>query len=195
VALVALSMLVSVPLARAAGTAAIATPERHATEVAIDVLERGGNAIDAAVAVGFVLAVTMPDAGNIGGGGFMTLYVGGEPAFLDYRETASAQASRDMYLDAQGELIDGASLTGHRAVGTPGTVAGLWAAHERYGRLPWASLLETAIELAMEGFVPEQWLVDLVDSESERLQATNFADYYGRMRAESVSVSQSLPAH
>ena len=131
-----------------AGVAAVATPEPHATAAALAVLDRGGNAVDAATAVAFVLAVTQPEAGNIGGGGFMTLYVDGQPAFLDYRETAPAAADRDMYLDAQGEPLPDASITGHRAVGTPGTVAGLWAAHKRYGRLPWPALVEPAIALA-----------------------------------------------
>jgi gamma-glutamyltranspeptidase/glutathione hydrolase len=164
--------------------AAIASPEPHATEVGLAVLRRGGNAVDAATAVAFALAVTLPDAGNIGGGGFMTLYVDEMPAFLDYRETAPAAAFRDMYIDETGEVDPDASLTGHRAVGVPGTVAGLWAAHSRYGVLPWDSLVEPAISLAQSGFVVGEELIAVIDYERERLISdTNFFDYYGSAAA------------
>ncbi|MFK7831224.1 MAG: gamma-glutamyltransferase [Congregibacter sp.] len=160
--------------------AAIASPETHATQAGLDVLQRGGNAVDAATAVAFTLAVTLPDAGNIGGGGFMMLYMDGQPAFLDYRETAPAQAYRDMYLDKKGQLSGDASLTGHKASGVPGTVAGLWAAHQRYGTVAWASLLAPAIKLARLGFVPEPWLLKAIQNENERLQPrTNFSAYFG----------------
>lgn len=163
-----------------AGEAAIASPERHATQVGLAVLRRGGNAVDAATAVAFALAVTLPDAGNIGGGGFMTLYFDKSPAFLDYREMAPAAAFRDMYIDETGEVDPDASLTGHRAVGVPGTVAGLWAAHSRYGVLPWDSLVEPAISLAENGFVVGEDLIAVIDYERERLSSdTNFFDYYG----------------
>ncbi|WOJ93089.1 gamma-glutamyltransferase [Congregibacter variabilis] len=159
---------------------AIASPERHATQVGLAVLRRGGNAVDAATAVAFALAVTLPDAGNIGGGGFMTLYVHESPVFLDYREMAPAAAFRDMYIDETGEVDPDASLTGHRAVGVPGTVAGLWAAHSRYGVLPWESLVLPAIGLAENGFVVGEDLIAVIDYERERLSDnTNFLDYYG----------------
>lgn len=124
-----------------------------ATAVGRDVLARGGNAVDAAVATGFALAVTWPTAGNVGGGGFL-LYrgAGGTAAFVDFRETAPAGAARDMYLGPDGEPVESLSRIGHLAAGVPGTVAGLALAHERYGLLPWPELLRPAIELAREGF-------------------------------------------
>jgi gamma-glutamyltranspeptidase len=114
--------------------AAVAMPDSFSAEVASRVLADGGNAVDAAVAAGFSLAVTLPEAGNIGGGGFLLAWIDGQAGFLDYRETAPAAAARDMYLDGQGQVLAGRSLVGHRAVGVPGTVAGLWAAHRRHGR-------------------------------------------------------------
>ena len=110
--------------------AAIAIPDSYAAQTAEQVLKAGGNAIDAAVATGFALAVTHLTAGNIGGGGFMTIWIDGEASFLDYRETAPKAASRDMYLDDDGNVIDDASLIGAKAVAVPGTVAGLWEAHK-----------------------------------------------------------------
>jgi gamma-glutamyltranspeptidase/glutathione hydrolase len=175
-------LLLSAPFAQpaATGEAAIASPEPHATAIAARVLEDGGNAVDAAIATAFVLAVTLPDAGNIGGGGFMTLYMDGEPAFLDYRETAPAGASRNMYLDEKGDVVADASLVGHRAAGVPGTVAGLWAAHQRFGTLPWADLLAPAIALAEEGFPAPAWLVAVARETSANLDGrTNFDDYFG----------------
>jgi gamma-glutamyltranspeptidase/glutathione hydrolase len=166
--------------------AAIASPEPHATQIGLAVLREGGNAVDAATAVAFALAVTLPDAGNLGGGGFMTLFVDDAPAFLDYRETAPAAANRDMYLDAAGAVIEDASLTGHRAVGVPGTVAGLWAAHQRYGSLSWASLLEPAIALAEVGFMPAPWFLEAIAAEQARFQGGNFVDYFGSAKAGEV---------
>ncbi len=117
-------------------SAAIAMPDTYSAEVASQVLSAGGNAADAAIAVGFALAVTAPEAGNIGGGGFMLIWMDGEAQFLDYREKAPLAAHRDMYLDEDGEVISNASTSGHLAVGVPGTVAGMWAAHQRHGTLP-----------------------------------------------------------
>lgn len=176
-----------------AGDAAVASPEPLATAVAVEVLERGGNAVDAAVAVAFTLAVTLPDAGNIGGGGFMTLSMNGATAFLDYRETAPAAAHRDLYLDANGDVMSEASLTGHRAVGTPGTVAGLWAAHQRYGSLPWASLVAPAIALARDGFDTPAWLVSYAEDVRERFSGTtNFERYFGELRAGELFAQPEL---
>ncbi|TCC89568.1 gamma-glutamyltransferase [Pedobacter hiemivivus] len=129
-----------------------------ASRVGLNILKKGGNAIDAAVAVQFALAVVYPNAGNIGGGGFM-VYRGasGETNSLDFRETAPAIASRDMYLDSVGNPIVDKSLEGHLASGVPGSVAGMVAAHEKYGKLKWADLIEPAIALAKNGFkVSEQ---------------------------------------
>ena len=119
----------------------------------MEVLRAGGNAVDAAVAVGFALAVTYPVAGNLGGGGFMLIRLpNGESVVVDYREAAPAAASRDMYLDAQGELVPEASTVGARATGVPGTVAGLALAHKKYGKLSWGRVLAPAIRLARDGF-------------------------------------------
>ncbi len=133
------------------GTVVTASPP--ATAVGVEILKRGGNAVDAAVAVGFALAVTYPQAGNLGGGGFLLLRPGsGESIFIDFRETAPAAASRDMYLDSLGNVIDGLSTIGALAAGVPGTVAGLHKAHELHGSLPWSELIEPAISLARDGF-------------------------------------------
>jgi len=160
--------------------AAVAIPDRYGAQVAEDILRAGGNAVDAAVAVGFALAVTYLDAGNIGGGGFMLVYLDGEPAFLDYRETAPLAAERDMYLDADGEVIENASLIGPRAAGVPGTVAGLRVAWQRYGTLPWKDLVMPAVKLAEEGFLPARTLVeDLRSYYGWFADQTNFRAYFG----------------
>jgi gamma-glutamyltranspeptidase/glutathione hydrolase len=130
----------------------VATTDVHATRVGLDVLQRGGNAVDAAVAVGFALAVVLPEAGNIGGGGFAVVRLGsGETAALDFREAAPALITPEDFLDAQGRPTQ-ASQLGHLAVGVPGTVAGLWELHRRYGSLPWEELIAPAIDLALNGF-------------------------------------------
>jgi gamma-glutamyltranspeptidase/glutathione hydrolase len=124
-----------------------------ASEVGVDILRRGGNAVDAAVAVQFALAVVYPDAGNIGGGGFLVLRrQDGLVDALDYREKAPAAAKPTMYLDEDGEVIEDLSLKGHMAAGVPGTVDGMAQAHEKYGSLPWQELVQPAIELAAQGF-------------------------------------------
>jgi len=123
-----------------------------ASEVGTDILRRGGNAVDAAVAVGFALAVVHPVAGNIGGGGFMVIRMrDGRVRALDYRETAPRRASHDMYVDSAGN-VTAASLTGHLSVGVPGSVAGMFEAHRKFGKLPWRELLAPAIRLAREGY-------------------------------------------
>src|SRR5512142_1944540 len=112
--------------------------EGLAADVGVSVLQKGGNAVDAAVAVGFALAVTHPYAGNIGGGGFMLIRLAdGRTTFVDFREKAPSKASRDMYLDSSGKATDDSSV-GWRSVGVPGTVRGLELAHKKYGRKPWA---------------------------------------------------------
>lgn len=165
-------------------TAAMAMPDEFSLAVAEEILELGGNAVDAAVASAFALAVTYPEAGNIGGGGFMLLYMDGKPAFLDYRETAPAAATRDMYLDAQGDVIEDLSLVGHKAAGVPGTVAGMWAAHYRYGLLTWKEILQPAITLAEDGYVVHPQLAVRIREESEAFAGrTNFDQSYGRLDA------------
>lgn len=135
---------------------AVASVERHASVTGIKVLRAGGNAIDAAVAVGFVLAVTHPSAGNLGGGGFMVLRTpSGTFEAIDFRETAPAGASRDMYLDEAGKL-QRTRVRGPLAAGVPGTVAGLALAHARHGKLAWSELLAPAIDLAERGHVIDE---------------------------------------
>lgn len=132
--------------------AMVVTREPIATGVGVAVLKSGGNAVDAAVAVGFALAVTHPSAGNLGGGGFMLVRMAdGRSVFLDFRERAPLAATRDMYLDEKGQARDW-SLVGYLAAGVPGTVKGLEAAHARFGRMPWAGLVSPAVRLAREGF-------------------------------------------
>ncbi|HEX2251415.1 MAG TPA: gamma-glutamyltransferase [Gemmatimonadales bacterium] len=137
-----------------------------ASQVGLDILRQGGNAVDAAVAVGFALAVVHPEAGNIGGGGFMIIRPhAGRTVALDYREAAPFGASRDMYRAAGEE----ASVTGHLSVGVPGAVAGLTEAHHRYGRLPFSTLIEPSIRLAYEGFLVDEYRSLSIAEDSMRL--------------------------
>lgn len=123
------------------------------SKVGLEILKKGGNAVDAAVAVQFALAVVYPNAGNIGGGGFMVYRSSsGETATLDFREKAPLQSSRNMYLDSSGNQIPGKSIFGHLAAGVPGTVDGMVQAHKKFGKLSWAQLIEPAIKLAENGF-------------------------------------------
>jgi gamma-glutamyltranspeptidase / glutathione hydrolase len=124
-----------------------------ASAVGVDILKKGGNAVDAAIAVQFALTVVFPEAGNIGGGGFM-LYRQhtGEMSALDYRERAPAAAHRDMYLDSAGNVMKDKSTRGHLSSGVPGSVDGMIAAHQKYGKLPWKDLIQPAIDLALNGF-------------------------------------------
>ncbi|RZM29505.1 MAG: gamma-glutamyltransferase [Pedobacter sp.] len=131
----------------------VVSAKQQASQVGIDILKKGGNAVDAGIAVQFALAVVYPNAGNIGGGGFMVYRsASGETNTLDFREKAASGASRDMYLDGAGNPITDKSLHGSLAAGVPGTVAGMVAAHQKYGKLKWADLLEPAIALANDGF-------------------------------------------
>ncbi|GAA4900094.1 gamma-glutamyltransferase [Ferrimonas pelagia] len=172
---------------------AIASPERHARDAAVQVLAQGGNAVDAAITTAFVLAVTYPEAGNIGGGGFMTLWFDGQPYFLDYREVAPAQAHRDLYLDEDGDVVAEASTVGHLAVGVPGSVAGLWAAHQRFGSRPWPELVAPAIALARDGFQPEPQLLARQQQALKHFAGrTNFADYFSPMHADQRFVQTEL---
>ncbi len=133
------------------GMVVCANPD--AAKIGLEVLKKGGNAVDAAVAVQFALAVTFPEAGNIGGGGFMVFRSkSGKTATLDFREKAPAKAFQDMFLDAAGNVIPDKSLATHQASGVPGSVAGMFEAHSKYGKLKWAELVQPAIELAKNGF-------------------------------------------
>ncbi|EBP3744264.1 gamma-glutamyltransferase [Salmonella enterica subsp. arizonae] len=139
----------------------VASVDVMATQVGVDILKQGGNAVDAAVAVGYALAVTHPQAGNLGGGGFMLLRTkDGATTAIDFREMAPAGATRDMFLDEQGNPDSKKSLTSPLASGTPGTVAGLSLALEKYGSLPLNSVVRPAIKLAQEGFIVNDALAD-----------------------------------
>ena len=130
----------------------------EASKAAVEILKAGGNAVDAAVALGFALAVTWPEAGNIGGGGYMVIHMtDGRNATLDYREVAPALATRNMYLDASGNLTD-KSVDGHLSVGVPGAVSGLSEALKKYGTLPLSRVMQPAIRLARDGFVVDSGL-------------------------------------
>lgn len=141
----------------------VVSAHRLATQAGVDVLKRGGNAVDAAVAVAYALAVTFPEAGNIGGGGFMTIRMAdGRQTFIDFRETAPAAASPTMYQDKAGNVIPGLSTRGHLAVGIPGTVAGLELARTRFGTKSRATLMASSILLASRGFVLDQGDADML---------------------------------
>ncbi len=168
----AMALLVSSGGADAASLAPVAaengmvvTAQHLATRIGVDVLKKGGNAIDAAVAVGYALAVVYPAAGNIGGGGFMTIQLAnGRKTFLDFRETAPLAATADMYLDKDGKVIPGLSTQGHLAVGVPGTVSGLELALKEYGTMTRAALIAPAIAYAEDGFVLDEGDVSMFEA-------------------------------
>jgi gamma-glutamyltranspeptidase/glutathione hydrolase len=137
---------------------AVASAATAATDAGLEVLRAGGNAADAAVATALALAVVRPRAGNLGGGGFAVTRFGGEAKALDFRETAPAGATRDMFLDEQGQVRENASLVGPLAAGVPGSAAGLYELHRELGRLPWAEVVGPAIKLARDGFTVDRRL-------------------------------------
>src|SRR5438477_2942612 len=146
----------------------VVTPHQLATKVGVDVLKRGGNAVDAAVAVGYALAVVYPAAGNLGGGGFMTIQLAdGRKTFLDFRETAPKGATANMYLDKDGNVIKGLSTKGHLAVGVPGSVSGMEYAREKYGTMKRADLIAPALQLADDGFALDQGDIDLLHTATD----------------------------
>jgi gamma-glutamyltranspeptidase / glutathione hydrolase len=153
--------------------AMVVSVHHDATDAGVAILKQGGNAVDAAVATGFALAVVHPVAGNIGGGGFMLVHLAKGPKhdlFIDYRETAPAAASRDMYLDAQRNVIPGVSTLGYKSVAVPGSVAGLTYAEKKYGKLGLKAVIAPAIQLAEDGFV-------LSDQEAETLHDKDLAKF------------------
>lgn len=168
--LIATALVLTVSGVHAASQAPVAgengmvvTAQHLATHVGVDVLKAGGNAVDAAVAVGYALAVVYPAAGNLGGGGFMTVQLAdGRKTFLDFREKAPLAATADMYLDKDGNVIEGLSAKGHLAVGVPGTVSGMELALSKYGTLKRAQVIAPAIKLAENGFALEQGDIDLL---------------------------------
>lgn len=174
---------------------AVAVADKYAAATAEQIFRQGGNAVDAAVAIAFTLAVTYPEAGNIGGGGFMTLYVDHRPYFLDYRERAPIAATRNMYLDDKGEVIKGMSLYGHRAVGVPGTVAGMWEAQKRFGKLKWKQVLAPAIKYAQDGFEVSDQLQERRDNASKEFAGkTNFDLYFSGLKQGATFKQPDLAA-
>ncbi|ATA53686.1 gamma-glutamyltransferase [Variovorax boronicumulans] len=146
----------------------VVSAQHLASKVGVDVLKRGGNAVDAAVAVGYALAVVYPAAGNLGGGGFMTVQLAdGRKTFLDFREKAPLAATANMYLDKDGNVVKGLSTHGHLAVGVPGSVSGMEYAREKYGTMKRADLIAPSVQLADKGFALEQGDIDML------LTATN----------------------
>lgn len=148
----------------------VATTDEFASRVGIEILAAGGNAVDAAVATGLALAVVNPEAGNLGGGGFMMIRLADGTVFAqDHREKAPLAATRDMYLDEDGNVTD-LSVRGHLAAGVPGTVGGLWEAHRRFGTLEWTDVVQPAIDLA-HGFEVTTRLVSTLDAAQEGIRA------------------------
>ena len=187
--LVALHPLVSLAASQApaAGEHGMVVTAQHlATHVGVDVLKKGGNAIDAAVAVGYALAVVYPAAGNLGGGGFMTLQLAdGRKTFLDFREKAPLAATADMYLDKDGNVVKGLSTHGYLAAGVPGTVSGLEFAREKYGTRARAELIAPAIQFAERGFTLEQGDVDML--------ATATADFTRDAPSAAIFLNKGQP--
>jgi gamma-glutamyltranspeptidase/glutathione hydrolase len=152
----------------AAENGMVVSAQHLATQVGIEVLKRGGNAVDAAVAVGYALAVAYPAAGNLGGGGFMTIQLAdGRKTFLDFRETAPNGATANMYLDKDGNVINDLSTKGHLAVGVPGSVAGMEYAREKYGTMKRADVIAPALQLAEDGFVLDQGDVSMLQTSTK----------------------------
>jgi gamma-glutamyltranspeptidase/glutathione hydrolase len=180
---------------RSLSSGAVAAPDQYGALAAVEVLEAGGNAVDAAVAAAFTLAVTYPEAGNLGGGGFMTLYVDGKPYFLDYRETAPAAATAGMYLDAKGDPVPAPSQYGNLAIGVPGTVRGMAAAHQRFGKLSWQQDLAPAIRYANEGFLVTPQLIGILKGSQKHFDGvTNFNTFFGEMKAGQIFRQPELAA-
>jgi gamma-glutamyltranspeptidase / glutathione hydrolase len=147
---------------------AVSSGDALATAAGLETLRAGGNAVDAAVATALALAVTYPEAGNLGGGGFAVVKSGDQVLALDFREIAPAAARRDMYLDEKGNPVQGASVVGPLAAGVPGSPAGLWELHRKLGRLPWERVVAPARRLAEEGFPVDRHLHDLLGAEETR---------------------------
>jgi gamma-glutamyltranspeptidase/glutathione hydrolase len=186
--------------AQTPATGMVASAQHEASEVGAAVLARGGNAVDAAVAVGYALAVTHPCCGNIGGGGFMLIHLAdGRNTFLNFREKAPLAARADMFLDARGELIKDRSVNGYLAVGVPGTVLGLETARERYGTMARATLMAPAIRLAEQGFILRQGDVDVLADATEAFRtepnvAAVFTNHGATLMAGDRLVQKNLGA-
>ena len=157
-----------------------------ASQVGTDILKKGGNAIDASIATAFALAVTHPQAGNIGGGGFLVyMDANGKSTTIDFREKAPLLASPTMFLDESGSLIQGSNHEGLKSVGVPGTVAGLYLAHQKYGALPWKDLVQPSVDLAKKGVILSYTLAEHAQHFNNSSSATQFLkDYYKKPNGE-----------
>lgn len=170
---------------------AVASAEANATRIGVEILQAGGNAVDAAVAVGFALSVTHPSAANIGGGGFMVLrFPDGRATSVDYRETAPGAASADMYLDESGELT-GQSRVGAMAAGIPGDVAGFWYAHQHWGELEWSAVITPAIILARDGWTLDEHHAADLEKGVKRMTKAGFEDSAAMFRKPDGSLYQA----
>ena len=180
--LLAAALLLPLPLRAASPPApigtggAVASGDAQATQAGVEILRAGGNAVDAAVATALALAVTYPEAGNLGGGGFAVVKTGDKVQTLDFREVGPAAARRDMYLDEKGNPIEGASMVGPLAAGVPGSPAGLWELHRKLGRLPWKQVVAPAHKLAEKGFPVDRHLHDLLAREDNRKVLQRFPE-------------------
>ncbi|QRF59494.1 MULTISPECIES: gamma-glutamyltransferase [Variovorax] len=171
----------------------VVSAQHLASKVGVDVLQRGGNAVDAAVAVGYALAVVYPAAGNLGGGGFMTVQLAdGRKTFLDFREKAPLAATANMYLDKDGNVIKGLSTNGHLAVGVPGTVSGMEYAREKYGTKKRAELIAPSIQLAEKGFALEQGDIDMLWTSTADFQKDPVSGAIFLNKGEPFQVGQKL---
>lgn len=165
-------VLAAAPLALESTEGMVVSAQHQASQVGAAILQQGGNAIDAAVAMGYALAVTHPCCGNVGGGGFMVLHLAdGRDTFINFREKAPQAARADMYLDAAGNAVSAKSIDGYLAVGVPGTVLGLETARQKYGTLPRAALIAPAIGLAQDGFILTRGDVDVLDDATQAFRA------------------------
>ncbi len=177
----------------AAPNGMVVTAQHLASQVGVDVLRKGGNAVDAAVAVGYALAVVYPAAGNLGGGGFMTLQLAdGRKTFLDFREKAPLAATANMYLDKEGNVIKGLSTNGHLAVGVPGTVSGMEYAREKYGTLSRAALIAPSIALAEKGFALDQGDIDMFQTATADFQKDPVSGAIFLNKGQPFAVGQKL---
>ena len=166
-----LQSIASYAQSEASSDGVVVTQHYLSSEIGENILSQGGNAYDAAIAVGFALAVVLPRAGNIGGGGFMIIYdkATDDTYAIDYREKAPTASEKDMYLDESGEFDMLKSTFGYSAIGVPGTVHGFWSVHQRFGSLPWADLIQPAILLAERGFLMSDYMAETLNKYSEKM--------------------------
>src|SRR5690606_4363950 len=158
-----------------------------------DILKKGGNAIDASITTAFVLAVTHPQAGNIGGGGFIVfMKASGDVTTIDFREKAPLAATANMFLNSAGQLVENSNHDSIKAIGVPGTVAGLYMAHQKYGKLPWHDLVQPAIDLAKNGFEMNWSLYWEALTLSEESKPTDFIHGYFKNGKEQVTLPGDL---